>query len=32
MIIILEKRTADTVKTYFYKANKPEIRREVNLC
>ena len=27
MVITLEKRTADTVKTYFEKANRPEIKQ-----
>ena len=27
MVITLERRTADTVRTYFEKANKPEIKR-----
>lgn len=27
MIITLEQRTADTVRTYFEKANKPEIKQ-----
>ena len=27
MVITLEQRTADTVRTYFEKANRPEIKR-----
>ena len=27
MVITLEKRTADTVRTYFEKANRPEIKQ-----
>ena len=27
MIITLEKRTADSVRTYFEKANRPEIKQ-----
>ncbi|MCR4621981.1 MAG: hypothetical protein K5663_07860, partial [Clostridiales bacterium] len=27
MFITLEKRTADSVKTYFEKANRPEIKQ-----